>query len=72
MADDGLGVGVPVMGVLEDGALLVQVAEAALAEAIVDAARQVAAQLVDGDLKDQKRWVRGLGGGRSDRQKGGG
>ena len=53
VADDSLGVGVPMVSISINDAGLPQVAEAAFAEAIVKARRQIATQLVDRDLQDQ-------------------
>jgi hypothetical protein len=62
MADDGLRVGVRVVRIAVDDALLPEVAEAAFAETIVVTRRQVAAQLVDRDLQDQLRRILRVGG----------
>jgi hypothetical protein len=55
MADDGLGVGVRVMGVVVTQPLVEQVAPPTLAVVAGEALRQVGAQGVDGDLQDQPR-----------------
>jgi len=56
VADDGLGVGVLVVGVGVVHALVHQVAEAAVTEQVCIAPGQIAAQGVDGNLKYQPRW----------------
>ena len=55
---NGLGVGVSVVGVCEDNPFLEQVSETAFAHAVEIPPRQVAAQLVDGDLENQPRLFR--------------
>jgi hypothetical protein len=60
--DDGLGVGVRVMGIAIDDAVLPQVTKAAVPEPIVITRGQVAAQLVDRDLQDQFRGILGMCG----------
>jgi hypothetical protein len=56
VADDGLGVGVLVVGVGVVDTLVHQVAEAAVAEQVCIAVGQIAAQGVDGDLQHKPRW----------------
>jgi len=50
MADNGLGIGMLVMGVGEIGALLHKQSESALAKPILIAVDQICPQSVDGDL----------------------
>jgi hypothetical protein len=60
MADDGLRIGVCVMGVSVHNAGLPQVAEATLAKTLVIARWQVTAELVNGYLQDKLGLVRGM------------
>jgi hypothetical protein len=55
MAHGGFGVGVLVVGIDVPGALLHEVAESTLAESISITARQIATELVYGDLQDKSR-----------------
>ena len=59
MPDNGLGVGVAMVRIAVHDARLPQVAEAAFAQAIVVAGRQVSPQLVDCDLQNEFRLVAG-------------
>ena len=60
MADDGLGVGMSMMGVEIDNALIEKIAKAAVAHAIEVTRDKIAAQLIHGDLENKLR--RRLGG----------
>jgi hypothetical protein len=53
VADDGLGVGVQVVGVVEAQPFIEEVAPSAFPVVPGEALRQVGAQRVDGDLQDQ-------------------
>jgi hypothetical protein len=58
---DGLGVGVPVVRVGEDGAMIDQVTKAAFPETVGPARQQVSPEPVHGDLQDQtRRFRRGM------------
>ena len=61
VADDGLRVRMAMMRVVVVNALLEQVAQTALAEPVGVARRQVAPELVDGDLEDEFGLVRYIG-----------
>jgi hypothetical protein len=55
VADDGLRVGVQVVGVGVDHAFVPQIFEASAAQVRPVAIHQITAQAVDGDLEDQPR-----------------
>ena len=53
MPHGSFGVGMLKMGIHIPGALFHQVTESAISQAVAIAARQVAAKLINGDLKNQ-------------------
>ena len=57
MTDDRLGICMRMVRVAINDAVLPEIAETAVAEAIVVTRGQVAAELVDGDLQDQFRRI---------------
>ena len=62
MTDDGLRVGMGMVGVVVVDTLLEQVAQPAFAEPVEVARRQVAPELVDGDLQNEPGFLRCIGG----------
>ena len=71
MPHRGLGVGMPIMGVVIPGALFDQIPEASRSQSIQVAGRQIAAELIHRDLKDEFGWGPGLskGSGRGEKSR---
>ena len=53
MADNGLGIGVSIMGVGIDCSVVQQIAKPTYTKSITVTAKQIAAQAIDGDLQDE-------------------
>jgi hypothetical protein len=62
VADDGFRVGMGMVGVVVVDTLLEQVAQPAVAEPVDVARRQVAPELVHGDLQNEPGFSRSIGG----------
>lgn len=60
MADNGLGVCMPVMGIDKDRPFISEIAETVPAQSAIIAIWQVASQRINGDLKYQP-WLTGVG-----------